>query len=403
MTLTATAKYDVGGIKLDRPFKVRRLGHFGFNLDNIEAARTFYVDLLGFRVSDPRPGGGFFGRFGSDHHALVMGPKQRAVEQLLALPTGPRHFRAENTINQITWQVQSRREVAQATQYFRDKGIDVSREGRAGGRAAGLNYHLYVYDPDDQVVELFYGIEQIGWDGFAKPMDMHPPAMREVSPEANISEWQEVTEALDRGGEPTTGYRHSESLPAVYDVDGILMPRPFKITRIGPVNLFVDDLAAATRFYQDVMGFELSEEVTWRGEHCVFLRCSGEHHSIGLFPKACREQLGLSPHTSSMSFGLQVANYRQLREAVSFLRSHGIRVETEVVPPELHPGIDYAAYAFDPDGHCLELYYYMEQVGWDGRPRPASARRVVDPSNWPDDLEPLADTFQGEPFLGPWA
>ena len=104
-----------------------------------------------------------------------------------------------------------------------------------------------------------------------------------------------------------------------------------------------------------------------------------------------------------MSFGLQVANYRQLKDAVGFLRDQGVHVETDIVPPELHPGIDYAAYAFDPDGHCMELYYYMEQVGWDGAVRPASTRRQVDPHNWPEALEPLSDTFMGEPFMGPWA
>ena len=402
MTMTATAKFNVGGILLDRPFKVRRLGHFGFNLVNLEASAPFYVDLLGFRISDPRRDGGFFGRFGSDHHALVIADKQDAQTQFLALATGPRHFRPVNTINQITWQVQSRREVVDATRYLRNLEIDVSREGRAGGRGAGSNYHCYFYDPDDQVIELFYGIEQIGWDGHSKPPEMRPSSMPEVTAEPHIPEYQEVDEALARGGSPTSGYRYLETLPATYDVDGILLPRPFKITRIGPVNLFVDDLGATKAFYQDVMGFTLSEEVEWQGEQCTFLRCGGEHHSVGLFPRSWRERLGLSSHTSSMSFGLQVANYRQLRDAVSFLRAHGARVETDIVPPRLHPGIDYAAYAFDPDGHCLELYYYMEQVGWDGQVRPETMRRSVDPNNWPDDLEPLSDTFTGEPFLGPW-
>ena len=80
-----------------------------------------------------------------------------------------------------------------------------------------------------------------------------------------------------------------------------------------------------------------------------------------------------------------------------------MRVETDIIPPELHPGIDYAAYAFDPDGHCIELYYYMEQVGWDGKPRPKELRRRVDPNHWPEILEPLSDTYTGEPFIGPWA
>jgi hypothetical protein len=78
-------------------------------------------------------------------------------------------------------------------------------------------------------------------------------------------------------------------------------------------------------------------------------------------------------------------------------------VETDVVPPELHPGIDYAAYAFDPDGHCLELYYYMEQVGWDGQVRPQAQRRQVDANNWPEALEALPDTYSGEVLLGTWS
>jgi hypothetical protein len=132
------------------------------------------------------------------------------------------------------------------------------------------------------------------------------------------------------------------------------------------------------------------------------LRCNTEHHSLGLLPLSLRDTLGMSTHTTCASFGIQVANYRQLREAVAFLRANGVRVETELVPPELYPGIDYAAYAFDPEGHAIQLYYYMEQVGWDGRPRGAGERRRVEPKNWPDTLEPLADTFKGEPLLGPW-
>jgi hypothetical protein len=56
----------------------------------------------------------------------------------------------------------------------------------------------------------------------------------------------------------------------------------------------------------------------------------------------------------------------------------------DAVPNELYPGIDYVAHAFDPDGHCIQLYYYMEQVGWDGQPRPSALRPTVTPGVWPD-------------------
>jgi len=43
----------------------------------------------------------------------------------------------------------------------------------------------------------------------------------------------------------------------------------------------------------------------------------------------------------------------------------------------------------------------MEQVGWDGKPRPANLRPKVDNERWPDSVDGRADTFLGEPFLGP--
>jgi len=78
--------YDVGGVLLERPFKIRRLGHFGFNVNKVEECREFYGDLLGFTVSDKAdfsrapwfPKGqdlgpqGYFMRYGSDHHAMVL-------------------------------------------------------------------------------------------------------------------------------------------------------------------------------------------------------------------------------------------------------------------------------------------------------------------------------------------
>jgi hypothetical protein len=44
----------------------------------------------------------------------------------------------------------------------------------------------------------------------------------------------------------------------------------------------------------------------------------------------------------------------------------------------------------------------MEQIGWDGKPKPAHLRRKLE-THWPENVQPLSDTFNGEPFLGPWA
>jgi catechol 2,3-dioxygenase-like lactoylglutathione lyase family enzyme len=165
------------------------------------------------------------------------------------------------------------------------------------------------------------------------------------------------------------------------------------------MSLFVSDVAAAEAFYTQVMGFVRTEIVTYRGHRCVYLRNGTEHHSLSLLPKALRGELGLAAHTSVASMGMQLGSYRQLKDAVEFLRKKGVPF-TEAIPAELHPGVDYAAHVVDPAGHCLMLYSYMERIGWDGRPRPPSQRRaVIEP--WPDSIEPMSDSYADPVFMGP--
>ena len=97
---------------------------------------------------------------------------------------------------------------------------------------------------------------------------------------------------------------------------------------------------------------------------------------------------------------MQVANFRQLRDAAAFLEEKGC--EFLDIPPELSPGIDYGIYFKDPGGQAIQLYFDMEQVGWDGQPRPAAERDPMRRADWPDMIEARADTYMGETFMGPW-
>ena len=214
------------------------------------------------------------------------------------------------------------------------------------------------------------------------------------------SEFQEVEDATARQVDVASGYRYRSEADATYDVGGVLLPRPFKIARVGPVRLFVNEMEAALAFYRDRLGLTVTEEVSWNGHRCVFLRANTEHHSAALYPMALRDELGLSTNSSCMAFGMQVAEYSQLRDAVEFQKKNDVTVK--FLPPELFPGIDYSAFAIDPDGHAIQLYYYMEQVGWDGRPRPVKQRPNVDNDNWPESLESQPDSYTGEAFMGPW-
>jgi len=399
-------QYNVGGVLLPRPFKIRRLGHFGFNLFNLEEGVRFYTQLLGFRLTDefdlskipelqqmmanlqdPRL---FFTSYGSDHHALLLAHKS------LGVMFGDDKLSPEITVNQITWQLGTLAEVVNAYQFFKEKGVEIRRVGRD---MPGSNWHVYIRDPDGHTIELYYGIEQVGWTRHSKPLAMYYRRFDEAPSLPQMSEAMEIEDALQKGIDITSGYRPKEDLPNTYNVGGVLLPRPFKVTRIGPVGLFVRDVGRAEAFYTELLGFVKTEEVNFKGRRCVFLRTGTEHHSVGLFPKELRQELGLSSHTTCMTFGVEVGSYEQLRSAVHFCQERGAKL-VERIPPELYPGIDYAAHVLDPDGHCIQLYYYMEQVGWDGKPRPQELRRVVR-GEWPEALEPLSDTYADQTFQGP--
>jgi catechol 2,3-dioxygenase-like lactoylglutathione lyase family enzyme len=398
--------HDVGGLRLDRPFRIRRLGHFGFNVQDVTACLKFYTDLLGFAISDPIDFGdriedektragfggtvGYFMRHGTDHHSFVVFPKP-VLDHI-----GGRSTRPDHTINQITWQVGSLREVSQAEEYLRAVETRIRRSGRD---TPGSNWHVYPFDSDGNVNELYYGIEQIGWNGHSKPHDMHVRGFQEKPDLPQISEYDEVENAVAAGTDFISGYRHQSDLAASHDVGGIMLPRPFKVVGIGPVRLFVDDMEAMLAFYRDRLGMTVTEEINFQGHRCVFLRVNTEHHSMALYPIALREELGLSPHSNCLSFGMRLGDYRQLRDSVGFLKDKG--VEIKYLPPELFPGIDYSAFAIDPDGHAIQLHYYMEQLGWDGRPRPPELRRQIDNADWPDSLEPMSDSHGGEVYFGP--
>jgi len=402
------ATYDVGGILLPRPFKVRRLGHVGFFHADNEAATRFYTDVLGFRRSDPiraNPDGpilGSFTTYGADHHALVhIDARVAAHDPFLAVGV---------TVNQISFQVGSLQEVTEAYHYFRDKGFigDQGPPVQGIGRDfPGSNWALYVYGPGGHIVELFYGMEQIGWQRATKPRSLHlngrtlesNPHVVPALPQR--SELQEILEVEARSPLPLDGGSRDmgvQGAPFDYAVGGILLQRPFAINKIGPLCFFVEDVEESEAFYVEHVGLMRTEQVSWRGHRAVYLRSGAEHHTIALFPLEMREALGFDRRTRLMSWGIELGSYRQLRESRDYLRAKGFSILEAV--PELHPGIDYCFYVRDPSGHTVLLYYYMEQVGWQGQPRSPVMRRALDPS-WPENLQPLSDTYMDQTKQGP--
>lgn len=397
--------YDVGGLRLERPFHVQRLGHAAFIVEDQESCLRFYSDLLGMTLSDSidfsemldrktpgRDGNVYFLRIASDHHSTVIFPDW-------AMP--PRRTEpGTEYMSHLAWQVGTMREVIEGGAWLTQRHEQV----RPGTRdPAGANYNSTVFDNNGLPNEIYYGMDQIGWSGCSKPPELWsepdltlPPAGGSIDPD-----FPAVRSAIEAGVDLRGGLHQRPWPDAVHDVDGVKLPRPFRVIANGPVGLFVENVEESLTFYRDAMGFRLTERVAHGGHDCAFLRIGTEHHALALYPKALAGDLGLTKGSICAHYGLRVQNYRQLRAAVAFLRDHG--VEIRPFPAELRPGIRYGALAIAPDGHAVLLYHEMEQLGWDGRPRPATERHQAeaDPAHWPETIEALPDSFGGFVFQGP--
>jgi catechol 2,3-dioxygenase len=156
---------DVAAVaKLKRPeglpFNLRKLGHIALYASDIERSARFYVETLGFHVSDVydddmMPGGGVFLRLTPDHHGVALF-KATAENQ----PGGSMHH--------LAFEVGSLDEVVRVREHLRKAGVPIDFDGR---RRAGVQIAVEFRDPDGHRLEIYWGIDQIGSDGKARPRE----------------------------------------------------------------------------------------------------------------------------------------------------------------------------------------------------------------------------------------
>ncbi len=164
--------YNVGGVTYPRPFKIRRLGHFGYNVANLDASVDFYSRLFGFRLTDEIDIGAFdfmketakkmketrifFLTYGTDHHAFLLADKTMGAFLGDAGPAG------DVTLNQITWQVGTLEEVVRADDYLRSpQRRDAPHRPRHAGQQLALLFPR-PGRPHDRAL-LRHGTDRLGW------------------------------------------------------------------------------------------------------------------------------------------------------------------------------------------------------------------------------------------------
>lgn len=140
---------------------------------------------------------------------------------------------------------------------------------------------------------------------------------------------------------------------------------PFTLKKLGHVVIKVTDLQRSLAFYAGVLGFKVSDII---GEDVmpggmIFLRCNPDHHGIALVGGAA----GPAAQCELHHIAFEVGAAEDLFSARAHLRAHGATI---VFEGRRRAGAQMAIEFLDPDGHNLELYCGIDQIGADGVARP---------------------------------
>jgi len=128
-------------------------------------------------------------------------------------------------------------------------------------------------------------------------------------------------------------------------------------THIGHVHLKVADIPRSLRFYQDLLGFEITE---WYGSSAVFLSAGGYHHHIGLNDWYSKNAAPAPQHAAGL---FHTAILYPTRRDLAFILERLLKAGYPLSGMADH-GVSEAIYLNDPDGNGVELYWDKPKDQW---------------------------------------
>lgn len=124
------------GVLRTGPVRPTRLGHAVLGTTNLQASKTFFVDGLGFKVSDYISDQGAFMRCSTEHHNVLV----------LAAPV--------NFLHHTSWQVSDVDEIGRGATHMLENNPERHVWG-LGRHHAGSNFFWYLKDPAGNFSEYF--------------------------------------------------------------------------------------------------------------------------------------------------------------------------------------------------------------------------------------------------------
>jgi catechol 2,3-dioxygenase-like lactoylglutathione lyase family enzyme len=143
------------GILREEPIRPRKLGHVVIGTPDADASQRFFVDGIGFKVSDEVPGIAAFIRCSTDHHNLLIQPSPVAF------------------LHHTSWQVDDVDEVGRGAMRMLE-GHPERHTWGLGRHFIGSNFFWYLRDPAGNFSEYYSDMDTITDDQLWEPGTWEP-------------------------------------------------------------------------------------------------------------------------------------------------------------------------------------------------------------------------------------
>jgi len=144
------------------------------------------------------------------------------------------------------------------------------------------------------------------------------------------------------------------------------------------VGIAVRDLDRMVDFYCRVLGMQISDRMRYPDGgplvEGVWLRCNTDHHVLALFQPRAPADAPAGP-SGLHHVAFELGSFEELRRASRW-------ISERYWPPRAvrqgGPGCQLRVYFPDPESNLVELYWALDQIGWDGQSRPYPPIEDVD-------------------------
>ena len=149
-----------------------RIGHLGIVVADLDRTVSFYTEVVGLRLTErfeyPQDvvghgvtvAAGAFVRCDSTHHCISIFTLRSDVEHAEPAPG------LAPGLHHIAFELPTPEDLLAKLLAVRARGIEIVNARRGG---PGNQPRFYIRDPDGNLVEFYWGIDQVGWEGRARP------------------------------------------------------------------------------------------------------------------------------------------------------------------------------------------------------------------------------------------